>query len=315
MSSPNRLIRKYIWIINTILKAKQITLKDINKYWLEDTTTRLKEEGKISERTFFRYKNAIYDLFGISIGCHHNNGNTYFIKNSNTLIQPSPFSWVFSGLACINLFIDNEKLKDGLIFEDSLGGYQYIAPIVESIEENHVLRITYLAINTYFPIEIWLNPFFLKQYKQNWYVLGKVFNEDTWVSLSLGSIITLTQTQAKDYYGDTKECKSKMLMEMRLKLDETIGVDINEALPCESVVVRVHGKQRGYISALPLHKSQRLIASTKDYVDYEYNLIPNYNFQSEILRCGNSVEILSPLWLREEFIKMIESIKQLYTLS
>lgn len=54
------------------------------------------------------------------------------------------------------------------------------------------------------------------------------------------------------------------------------------------------------IESLPLHFSQRVKETNKDFTDYELTIRPEYEFQRTILSLGPDAEILSPQWLREE---------------
>lgn len=76
MATSVRLIRRYVWLIDTIRRAGNITLEEINQKWMEERSLRLESEGYIPERTFHRHRLAIADIFGIDIQCNRYNGNT-----------------------------------------------------------------------------------------------------------------------------------------------------------------------------------------------------------------------------------------------
>ena len=104
-----KLIRRYVWLVNTIRQTKQITLEEINKKWMDDRTLRNEDEGKIPERTFHRHRQAIADLFGLDIQCRRNNGNTYYIENEETLNSPSFTSWIFNAFSIDNHLMRNKE--------------------------------------------------------------------------------------------------------------------------------------------------------------------------------------------------------------
>ncbi len=194
MASSERLIQKYFWLITTIFQTKRITLKDINRLWLKDTSTRLETEGELSEGSFSRYKKDIRKLFGIEIGCHRNKGNTYFIKNAERLTNPSIYTWFLTGLVTLTHLVGREELNERIIFEKSSGGFNYIPLIIEAIKENRIVIIRYLLPNCYFPKEIRLQPYCLKQHLQDWYVIGITSDILSPFSVSLGTILTLSIT-------------------------------------------------------------------------------------------------------------------------
>ncbi|MDE5883365.1 MAG: WYL domain-containing protein [Muribaculaceae bacterium] len=154
----------------------------------------MEAEGELSEGSFFRYKKAIHKLFGIEIGCHHNKGNTYFIENAESLINPSIYTWFLTGLAALTHLAGREELNERIIFEQSSGGFNHIPPIIEAIKENRILIVRYLLPNCYFPKEIRIQPYCLKQHLQDWYVIGTISDSPFPFSLSLGNILTITIT-------------------------------------------------------------------------------------------------------------------------
>lgn len=94
--------------------------------------------------------------------------------------------------------------------------------------------------------------------------------------------------------------------------DEVIGILLDDEYDCERVVVRLYNRQAEYVSLLPLHKSQKIIARGKDYIDFEYNLRPEWEFIHEILRLGYEAEVLSPQWVREELQWQAQEIVNRY---
>jgi hypothetical protein len=79
MKTPT-LFREYIWLVNTIYKARAITLAEINRLWLK---TEMSEGIPLSRTTFHRHRNAIEDIFGLIIDCNKKNGNKYYISNGH----------------------------------------------------------------------------------------------------------------------------------------------------------------------------------------------------------------------------------------
>ena len=51
--------KEYIWLVNTIYKARKITLAEINERWLE---TEMSEGVELARATFNRHKDAIEGL-------------------------------------------------------------------------------------------------------------------------------------------------------------------------------------------------------------------------------------------------------------
>lgn len=59
-------------------------------------------------------------------------------------------------------------------------------------------------------------------------------------------------------------------------------------------------KGKHYLRDLPLHESQKEAERTEEYSIFEFHLRPTFDFLKEILWNGEEVEIIEPLWLRNE---------------
>ena len=61
--------------MNTIYQARNITLEDINRKWVQ---TEMSGGVEMARNTFIRHKNAIENIFGIFIECDRKNGYKYW---------------------------------------------------------------------------------------------------------------------------------------------------------------------------------------------------------------------------------------------
>ena len=79
------------------------------------------------------------------------------------------------------------------------------------------------------------------------------------------------------------------------------GVFIGEDKEPEHIILRAYGgKMVSLMRTLPKHHSQKEIATKSDYSDFEYNMVPTFDFKQEILKEGPDLEVLEPQSLREE---------------
>ena len=63
---------RYIWLIDLIQRSGHISFEEINRAWQYSS---LNPNGeRLSERTFFNHKDAIFDTFGIEIKCDRSLG-------------------------------------------------------------------------------------------------------------------------------------------------------------------------------------------------------------------------------------------------
>ena len=86
------LIRKYVWLIDTIYRAKKISFKEINERWRRDVDLSRGEE--MSVRTFKRWLNNIGDIFGLYVENERCGDYRYYIENIEDITEGGLQSWV-----------------------------------------------------------------------------------------------------------------------------------------------------------------------------------------------------------------------------
>jgi hypothetical protein len=100
--------------------------------------------------------------------------------------------------------------------------------------------------------------------------------------------------------------------EPAIYFDDSFGIIVDENNdPC-TVEIKVFGNQRKYFNALPLHSSQEEITTTDEYAVFRYFLRPTYDFRQELLSHGAEIEILSPVWFRDEMRAITLEMNKLY---
>ena len=71
--------------------------------------------------------------------------------------------------------------------------------------------------------------------------------------------------------------------------------------------------QPGKLPARPaLHESQEEIEHTDEYCIFKLHVRPTYDFQQELLWNREELEVLEPLWLREEMAGIIKRMWNRY---
>lgn len=134
------LLNKYVWLVDTIHKAKRISFEKINKRWLDNDIS----EGKpLSIRIFHKWRIAIEEMFGLIIENEQGGQYRYFIQNADELRSGSMRSWLFNTLTVSNLMLDSVSIKDKVLFEEIPDGEQYLPVILEALKKNQILGMTY----------------------------------------------------------------------------------------------------------------------------------------------------------------------------
>lgn len=188
MATSINLLRKYVWIIETIRNTGRITLAEINNKWSEEKTLNFNYEDSIPDRSFFRHLHAIADIFGVDISCNKHDGNTYYIENEEVLNEPSFTSWVFNWLSLDNQISGNPEVSERIIHEEAPEGHAYLAVIIRALSMKHKLCIKYNRFYSLGEKEHIVDPYGLKQSERRWYLIGRSDENDCLTVFALDRI-------------------------------------------------------------------------------------------------------------------------------
>ncbi len=100
--------KKYFWLVDTIRSAGRISREEIDRKW---ASARINDnhESRLPESTFFRYKNAIEELFDIEILCDRATGQYYI---DDTDINSRTKQWLLSQFAVSQSLDTSRELRD-----------------------------------------------------------------------------------------------------------------------------------------------------------------------------------------------------------
>jgi hypothetical protein len=294
---PQNLFNRYVWLAETVYNSrKPLTFEEINNRWIR---TDMSGGESLPQRTFHRYRNEIMDLFSINIKCCKSN-NTYYVENADDIKDGGLRQWLISTFAVNNLINESHRLKNRIQFEQIPSGQHYLTTIIEAMRDNLKVEIIYQSYWNE-PATFELEPYFVKVFKQRWYVIGKsdrvrIYALDRIQHLE---VATETFTLPSDFDPDAFFFNS-------------YGIIADEYIPVERVVIRVATDQAKYIRALPLHHSQKETEVTDHCATFEYLIKPTYDFRQELLSHGADVEVVSPDWFRKEMKEVVLQMKNLY---
>ena len=139
-----------------------------------------------------------------------------------------------------------------------------------------------------------LKPYCIKLFKQRWYVVGRNDygkGDDTIRIYGLDRIISLNLTNKK--YTCPKDFNSDVYFR------GCFGVILDYKYKIETVRLKVDASQANYLRSLPLHPSQEEVECHDDYSIFTLRIRPTYDFLQELLRNGDTLEVVSPDWLRD----------------
>lgn len=307
MAASIKVLQRYVWLIDTIRSAGNITFKDICECW-EKSTLNEDPNGRLGKpsialRTFRNHLDKIYDYFGISIECDRRH-NTYFIAEEENSRQSKFLIQIIHTLTLGNQLLEDLDLSSRILFEETPGGEEHIAVLLDALRMKKKVKFEYHSFYNENKTEKVVEPYGLKQSRKRWYLVGK---EEGTNFLWPWALDRMSQLKILD-----EGFKYDKKLDVQRHFKDVIGVNVDtENYGVEKVVVRIFGNQRNYINSLPLHPTQKQIKVHTEYSDYEFTVLPEYEFIHAILQIGEDAEIISPECVRADIKgRIMEMVKK-----
>jgi hypothetical protein len=294
------LFKKYIWIISIIYNNGRISLKDLNEKWINSY---LSDGKEIPRKTFHNQRIKIEEVFDVNIECDRSS-NEYYIENAEDIEMDRIRSWLLNTFAIKNLVYESEKIKDRIIPEANPSGQKYLSKIVEAMRDNICLNVTYKSFLTEKESGFEFEPYFVKVFKQRWYVVGRSPYYDKVMVYALDRISELSFTDKSFVLPPDFNSESFFY--------NNFGVIYDYDTQPENVKIKVFGTQVNYIRTLPLHHSQQEVETTDKYSIFSFTIKPTFDLKQEIFSHLSKVEVISPKWFRDEIKNEIKKMMKMY---
>lgn len=295
------LLGRYVWLIDTIRSHGRITFAEINKCWKRSY---LGYGTDMPSRTFHNHRNAIADVFNVYIECDAKDGYKYYIDHPEDLEGDSFRSWLIDSYATLNQLQADRKLEHRIQFEEIPSGNRFLTQILEAMHINAVLNITYQSFGKEHPSTFKVEPYALKVYNRRWYLIAySPYIEEV-------RIYALDRMQMVETLEESFKLPDDF--DLDTFFDGCVGIIAVKEMKKEKVVIKVYGYARQYLATLPIHSSQKEIASDEESVTYSYMVRPNYEFLQALLMQADQIEVISPKWVQEEMKRFAENILAYY---
>ncbi len=285
------LLNKYIWILETIERYGQITRTELNRLWQANS---LSNGEPLARRTFYNYRNSIEEIFGISIR-YNVSTFEYYIENVDATGEFS--GWLINSVSISGMLSDAGSIADRVMLEEVPSARNYLATVIDAIKKSRKVKFSYAPFYRSMATDgIIIEPYFLRIFKQRWYMIGYNAKDKMVKTYSLDRVhnLTLTEEQFEDPGISVKDFFKNFFGIMTSK---------GEA---RHVVLRADSEQAKYLRALPLHASQH--ETTGDgYSDFDYRICITYDFIQEILSKGSRITVIAPNELK---VAIVEELRK-----
>ncbi|MGN0211463.1 MAG: helix-turn-helix transcriptional regulator [Muribaculaceae bacterium] len=283
------LINKYIWIIDTVQRYGRITRSELNRLWLKSD---ISNGEQLVRRTFYNYREGIAEVFNVEIECDPSTFE-YYIKDGGEQADKMR-NWLLDAASMTGMLSNSRDIADRIVLEDVPSARKNLPVMIQAMKENRRIKFTYKPYSRVNPTpNVVLEPYFVRLFKQLWYVIGYNVKDRKIKTYSLDRmdatiILSDTFTLPEDFNAS-------------MFFNDNFGIMTSRGVP-KRVVLRVSSNQAKYLRALPLHHSQREEAVHDAYSLFSYHLYLTFDFIKELLSLGSSVTVVSPPELRVQLL-------------
>lgn len=240
-----------------------------NRYYLEE---RFDPDGnQLSEEELTTLENALQLLKGLSVF-------NVAREVSEVLMKLRATRGVLDMKASGFISFENHTLADGAERLDDL---------TEAIRQKITLLIDYQPFYKD-EIRFLFYPYFLKEYRNRWFVFGRHHEQNLLWVLALDRIQRLKPLLDEPYIDND-------LFDPESFFESMIGVSLPSDAKPETVRLRIFRRSAMHVETKKIHHSQKLLARNDDgSIDVELTVVVNYELISTILGFGAAVKVLAP---------------------
>lgn len=279
-------VDRYIWLVDTIRRYGRITRAGLDSCWARSQFG-AGTKG-IPRRTFCNYRAAAEDLFDIEIKCDPATFE-YYIEKTDDAHSEGVTDWLLNNAVTNEMLRGSRDVASKIFVENVPSAREFLAPVIDALRENRRVRFNYHPYTrSRATTGIVLEPYFIKIFKQRWYVTGRVVAENR------------LKTYALDRVSDLNLLNETFTPDPTFDADEyfrySFGI-VSAASEPRDIELRVDPLQAKYFRALPLHPSQQEYVHD-DFSVFRYRMKITPDLVAELLGYGSKIEVTAPPELR-----------------
>ena len=200
------------------------------------------------------------------------------------------------------------KRKPVILLEknESLKGLKFIDPLYKAILAKKPVKIIYKSFKARDMQRFIFSPFFLKEFRNRWFVYGWKKGAGMLYNLALDRIHEMGAAPGETY-------QENKYVDPDTFFDNLIGVTKNINDKAHRVRFWAAPAQVPYIETKPLHKSQFVVQRNEDgSAIFQMEVVLNYELEKDLLGFGEGVKVLSPRLLVHNMSRRLRQAAENY---
>lgn len=248
-------------------------------------------------RTFRRDLVDLRENFGISV--RPNDENRYEIVSSNEEVRKNILMLINAQRSreLLLAFQDDAYELNKYVVVDNPGGIggEWVTELLEHCRNRNSINIVHKAHWRDETMSYTLQPYQLREYEKQWYLIAWVSDKNRFQSFGLDRILEVFET------GEQFErVKEKELSDL---FDYMVGIWGYEYRPIE-IKVWFDKKVKNYIKSSPWHWTQNILTEDDDGMVVRWSVTNNPELRRKLLGWSGQFEVLKPQELRAQMFEL-----------
>lgn len=277
-----------------------------------------------SLRTLQRDFKTIDQLFGITI--KHCAGRGYYIAERDHDANADSYEALLINFEMLSSIDQDSTLQKYVLPEHRRPAlHTDFGLMLEALRRGRVLEFRYTLVrHGNRVVEKRVQPYFLKESQQRWYLIGFEADEkgrrmeaarpreaaataEPATASAEPAVATPPATGLKSFAVDrisdlaidrSQRFKRLDSIDRTALFQDCFGIWNDPAIPVEEIILRYDTLDASFLKTFPLHTSQEILEETDTSVTLRVRLRVTNDFVMELLKRSRSVEVLQPLSLR-----------------
>lgn len=298
MSKIESLLRHRL-VINK-LRSKPCSFKEINSY--------LKDNDEFSEyiltcslRTFQRDLKTIATFYNLEIE-YNKSQKVYEIVYE---IEDKQQVRLMESMEVFNALNITGNISKHLLLENrNPSGTQHLIELLNAAKNKLQISFIYEKYSEDIIKERQVKPLAIKEARHRWYLVAEDTRDDKIKTFGLDRISDINVSKIK--------FTTSLNFDPKESFKNSFGIINGDDKHPVKIILSFTKRESNYVKSLPLHHSQELVMENDNESQFQYFLLPTYDFTMEILSYGNQVEVLEPHWFRNEVAEKLKDALHRY---
>ncbi|MBS1507002.1 MAG: WYL domain-containing protein [Bacteroidetes bacterium] len=262
----------------------------------------------VLEKKYYTYEDPDYSITNIPLTDQDLGKLTEVVEILRQFKGFSHFQELSGMVQRLENKIHSEKTKQEPVIDfeknENLKGLEHIETLYQSIIKKEAVELNYQSFKARSANSFVLHPYYLKEYRNRWFVLGIKNKNAPVMTLALDRIIDIKPSDVK--YIEQKK------FQVAEYFQHVVGVTVEPNTQPEEVVLFADRETAPYIATKPLHHSQRILDAQPNGTTFSIRVQLNFELERELLGFGDRIKIISPDRLKRRIKEKFEHALDLY---